>query len=336
MELKKELVLIALIVFFVLLAGCSAPIKEPENSIQEKPKGTETPSLSEEESTPKPDLNQDLNQETEGMTVKKQVQTIEGTDKNTLFPGPGGCMTVEECTAFCESNPNACEEFCELNPEKQFCEFQPTKPTGESEMSCQTKEECDALCEQNPSACIGQEEWEQQDVIMPFDPKYYTVREGGLWPFCVHGGDHPEGHGGIDFDLKQGVKILAACTGTIEFIEKEETGAEHGEGLMLSCGRFIVSYHGLTNIKPKVGDTVKKGDYIADTAEMEGGGHYIHFEINDYINQKLVCPLPYLDEEFKAKLNEMLEESRYPEKSSEPDLCNCQELPYKESMAADS
>ena len=313
----------ALILLVIFSSGCTL---QPETS-----QGQATPPSGESSESPTPHPSPTV-QPTEFNASGQAEPTPEpeATSQEQAAAGPNGCTSTEECTAFCLNNQPECSQFCGLNPTNEFCQVQQDAPPQGNELPCSTQEECDVYCSQNPSAC-GSQETESVEVSLPFDPEYYSPRDWGLWPFCVHGGDHPEGHGGIDFELDGEAQILAACDGTVEFIETTESGAEHGEGLMLSCGNFVASYHGLTNIRAQTGDTLKKGDYIADPVKIENE-YYIHFEINDFINEKLVCPLSYIDSEFRAELDKMHSKSKYPEKSSEPELCNCDWLPYKESM----
>lgn len=151
-----------------------------------------------------------------------------------------------------------------------------------------------------------------QEIAMPFKIQDYYPQKWGLWPFCVHGGDHPEGHGGIDFELKKDTPILASCDGTVEFIKAETSGVkDHGSSLMLRCDRIVIGYNGLTNIQVNMGDALTKGQAFAKPAKLQGT-YYIHWEINDFYNQKLVCPLDYLDSEFRNFLKINIDKARYP------------------------
>jgi hypothetical protein len=235
----------------------------------------------------------------------------------------------EECEEYCRNNLGICKEFCEENLEHPICSM--SEISGkESQFSCVTEEECDELCKKNPDLemCKRKEdEFALPELSMPFDYDSVSYADWVIWPFCVHGGDHPEGHGGIDFELKSGSNIYAACDGEVEMIE----ASEHGNGVMIQCGRIAVGYNGIENLKVKEGDTVKKRDVIGNPT-LVGDDYYIHFEVNDYVEKKLKCPLPYFDADFKEKIEKIFSKANYPEKVKEPNLCNCDELPYKESM----
>lgn len=90
-------------------------------------------------------------------------------------------------------------------------------------------------------------------------------------------------HEGLDFTAAAGTQVLAAESGVIESIYKEdillgtEIVIDHGNGLK-TVYRFVTEAEGL-----KVGDEVEKGEVIATIAEANGNeykdGAHLHFEI---------------------------------------------------------
>ncbi len=108
-------------------------------------------------------------------------------------------------------------------------------------------------------------------------------------------------HVGLDFAAEAGSEVLAAQSGVIESIYRDEllTGTEitidHGEGVK-SVYRYVDAAEGL-----KVGDTVEQGQAIATVAEAVGDeykdGAHLHFEILK--NGKNVDPTTYLTLEEK-------------------------------------
>lgn len=90
-------------------------------------------------------------------------------------------------------------------------------------------------------------------------------------------------HKGLDFTAAAGTEVLAAESGTVESIYKEdillgtEIVIDHGNGLK-TVYRFVTEAEGL-----KVGDQVDKGEVIATIAEANGNeykdGAHLHFEI---------------------------------------------------------
>ena len=103
-------------------------------------------------------------------------------------------------------------------------------------------------------------------------------------------------HTGVDFAASAGTQVLAAESGVVESIYKDDllTGTEivlnHGNGLK-TVYRFVTEADGL-----KVGDKVEKGDVIACVAEANGNeykdGAHLHFEVHK--DGKSVDPAVYL------------------------------------------
>lgn len=90
-------------------------------------------------------------------------------------------------------------------------------------------------------------------------------------------------HEGLDFTAAAGTEVVAAESGVIESIYKEdillgtEIVIDHGNGLK-TVYRFVTEAEGL-----KVGDEVEKGEVIATIAEANGNeykdGAHLHFEV---------------------------------------------------------
>ena len=90
-------------------------------------------------------------------------------------------------------------------------------------------------------------------------------------------------HEGLDFTAAAGTEVLAAESGVVESIYKEdillgtEIVIDHGNGLK-TVYRFVTEAEGL-----KVGDQVEKGEVIATIAEANGNeykdGAHLHFEV---------------------------------------------------------
>ena len=71
----------------------------------------------------------------------------------------------------------------------------------------------------------------------------------------------------------------------------------------------------------KVGDEVKKGDYIADVVQIPHGEYHVHLGIS--FNGKEECPIKYMDEEFKESTKEMFAKAHYLNQDEYPCVCNC-------------
>ena len=105
-------------------------------------------------------------------------------------------------------------------------------------------------------------------------------------------------HEGLDFTAAAGTEVLAAESGVIESIYKEdvllgtEIVVDHGNGLK-TVYRFVTEAEGL-----KVGDEVEKGEVIATIAEANGNeykdGAHLHFEVlqdGKHVDPALHLPL---------------------------------------------
>jgi hypothetical protein len=159
---------------------------------------------------------------------------------------------------------------------------------------------------------------------MPFDREAYGNWSMGMWPFCVHGGEHPEGHGGIDFELKKDTDILAPCSGRVHMVEIGEYDAD---GIFIECQGIIANIFGLRGMNLKKGDMVKEGEIIGKAADMGPISGFIHFEIITNPGGKRVCPLDYMEEDFRMQTEEMFKYAYYDEQEDEPLLCNCEVAP---------
>ena len=108
-------------------------------------------------------------------------------------------------------------------------------------------------------------------------------------------------HAGIDFTASAGTAVMAAESGVVESIYKDdillgtEIVVDHGNGLK-TVYRFVSEAEGL-----QVGDKVEKGEIIASVAEASGNeykdGAHLHFEIVQ--NGKSVDPTLHLTLEEK-------------------------------------
>lgn len=83
------------------------------------------------------------------------------------FSGPGGCSSIDECTAYCQTHPQECQQFAPPGggfpgggaTDGQFPgsgatggEFPGGRPAAGG---CKTKEECVAYCQTHPGECGG-------------------------------------------------------------------------------------------------------------------------------------------------------------------------------------
>lgn len=109
-------------------------------------------------------------------------------------------------------------------------------------------------------------------------------------------------HKAVDFAAAAGTAVAAVADGTVESVSLNETTGnivtiDHGNGLK-SLYRFVEPVSTL-----KKGDSVKKGDKIAEVAAAYGSeakdGEHLHLEMEE--NGKKVDPAKYLDIEYDEK-----------------------------------
>jgi len=139
-------------------------------------------------------------------------------------------------------------------------------------------------------------------------------------PFCADPWKSGNIHYALDFELKPDSKVYASASGVVE-----HTGIGQAEGsgeVINTVGEgFLLAYSGLGNLQVKVGDTVEKGDYIADVVQIPHGEYHVHLGIS--LDKGEECPLIYMDDEFKEATKQMFAQAHYPNQDEEPCLCNC-------------
>lgn len=142
-----------------------------------------------------------------------------------------------------------------------------------------------------------------------------------IWPFGARGGDHPEGHPGIDFEAASGTPIMAAAEGSVTWIGDSVYAGEqsimiHSEDL---GDHFYTTY--FQTIVVATGQHVSQGQRIADLALWPGmkvGA--LHFGLKR--SNVDVCPYDYMTDAAKAELDELLRKASYDDKSTYPLICN--------------
>lgn len=177
--------------------------------------------------------------------------------------------------------------------------------------------------------CLTNEEYKKVTdpnapvLTMPFDLEDYETKHWGIVPFCAtlkHSGTM---HGAFDFELKPDSKVFAATDG---IVDHTQVGKEEGSGeiIRIKGNGFSLDYSGLTNLQVKVGDKVKRGQYVANAVLIPHGEHHLHLGIN--INGKNECPLKYMDKEFKDAFEKMFTQADYRSQTDAPCACNCESI----------
>lgn len=169
----------------------------------------------------------------------------------------------------------------------------------------------------------------EPQFILPVRESDVVFRSKGIWPFGARGGEHPDGHPGIDFDVVDGSPVLAAADGSVGFVG--ESG--HHDYMSISIGHgpreiiFDSFYTGpLKGIQVQKGDQVKAGQTIAlCTVSKEAGKGEdfatLHFGLAK-TGGKDVCPAHHLAPTALKELEALFAKAKYERQKEFPLLCN--------------
>ncbi|MDQ3000304.1 MAG: hypothetical protein M3Y08_03450 [Fibrobacterota bacterium] len=134
----------------------------------------------------------------------------------------------------------------------------------------------------------------------PMDLDAFAVK-GRLWPFGLHGGNHPEGHPGIDFildsaDVRGDIPIIASFSAVIISITPE-TDFPGNSCIVLDSACVEVNLcHVKLDPALKEGGSVKRGQKLGTLGLLTGEGRYsLHFGAYSGPDAKVVCPADFLD-----------------------------------------
>jgi murein DD-endopeptidase MepM/ murein hydrolase activator NlpD len=132
-------------------------------------------------------------------------------------------------------------------------------------------------------------------------------------------------HKGIDIGGEVMVPFISSSNGIVLMIaECRDNYTVNADVIIMYNSEFslLYTFEPANSIIVKEYQYVKTGDTIGYLGEREIGyiDQCVHFGL--YKNGKFVCPVPYLREDFRNKLNEVYKsiEGRYPE-----NICNCPE-----------
>ena len=141
----------------------------------------------------------------------------------------------------------------------------------------------------------------------------------GVWPFGVHGGGHPEGHPGWDFEIAADRFVRAAAAGTVVSIREygqKDVAIRHRPG-------YLTNYHHLRTLEPGivVGAAVASGQALGLPGEFDAGAlHMTHFDLR--VARAATCPLAYLSTTGRALFDSLWSRAAYREELVEPYPCN--------------
>ena len=166
-------------------------------------------------------------------------------------------------------------------------------------------------------------------LSLPVNPKDIRYRYYGIWPFGIKGGGHPEGHPGIDFELKTRAEILAVAPGTVVSVAPNLRWSNEYT-LRIRCSTpsgniYTFWYDHLGEVFVKMGDKVEREEIIgrASLRHDKGPRSMVHFGLIVLRYEKIakglpylrirrtVCPGPYFSREAKKQLLTIIQKSKY-------------------------
>lgn len=173
--------------------------------------------------------------------------------------------------------------------------------------------------------CLTKDKYKSGKPILslPFKLEDYDPKYWGMIPFCADPWKSGNIHNAIDFELKKTAKVYASADGVLtSSVYSDVEGA--GQALTVRGNGYSIDYSGLKNVRFKIGEKMKKGDYMADVYRTPYGEYHVHLGIS--INKDPECPVKYMDKEFIDALKIMFPQSYYLRKKEEPCICNCEFL----------
>jgi hypothetical protein len=124
---------------------------------------------------------------------------------------------------------------------------------------------------------------------------------GSQWPFGAHGGNHPEGHPGIDFfldaaDAQGDIPVKASFSAAILSITPETEFPGSSCIVMDSACVEVNLCHVALDPALKVGDQVERGQILGTVGLIASENRYsLHFGTYSGNDADLACPADFLD-----------------------------------------
>ncbi len=143
----------------------------------------------------------------------------------------------------------------------------------------------------------------------------------GIWPYGVHGGGHPEGHSGWDFEYVPGAKVRAAADGLVKEIKTDTEFPGQFDVRIQHRPGYLTEYDTVGEIEAGVaaGVSVIAGQALGAAGDV-GPFNSTHFGVDR--NTGSVCPLDYLNVSGLALFNVVWQTAAYEEELVEPFPCN--------------
>ena len=145
-----------------------------------------------------------------------------------------------------------------------------------------------------------------------------------LWPYGVQGGDHPNGHPGIDFTLQVGADVLADQSGKVIDITNSVFAGEVGITVRHEDGwkSFFTGF--FQTVIVSKGQSVSRGQVIAKVDRWNGAGaasYHWGIAVDDK-SEAVSCPGEFVSADDRAAMQRLLDNSSFPDKARYPLVCN--------------
>jgi hypothetical protein len=149
-----------------------------------------------------------------------------------------------------------------------------------------------------------------------------------LWPFGVHGGGHPEGHAGWDFEYAAGAQVYAAAGGTVTSVEPNDDFPGQSDVTIEHRPGIETRYHHVENLDPAIveGAAVASGDVLGDPGDFGPGFRVVHFALAFFSGS--TCPTPYLTPAAEALFDAIWAGADYAEELTEPYPCQSESTSF--------
>jgi hypothetical protein len=175
----------------------------------------------------------------------------------------------------------------------------------------------------------------------------------GIWPFGVHGGGHPEGHPGWDFQSGGSssggtqLEIVAPAAGHVYRLETDTTEDPEGVDVFikLDCGIQIVLIPMRPDASIVVGSQLVKGQRIGVMSLINGAEWMVHFGAvtSDPDPKKtIVCPTPFFPSSVVTQLDSIVANATFQERNARNVNFSCVDsstlninLPAEPNLCAD-
>jgi len=174
---------------------------------------------------------------------------------------------------------------------------------------------------------IGQKEYSSEDFVVGPPLALDQIKRVGSVYGTPGAGEGGTSHNGIDIGADEDTPFIAGVPGIIVAIVEGHdyyTRNKHVELEYNSEFSVVYLFEPDKKIAVSLGQSLEKGEIIGYLGVREAGyiNQCVHFGVKR--NGEWVCPVPYLEESVRKKLNEVYM-SRHPPSDEPQNICNCPE-----------